>query len=98
MTSGGKCDGLLVHVDKIALENIIFARAACLRVEIYACVGRLGACCADGYLWCLLALYNEFFAQENIRWLAEDRAQTAAARAQFYQRFIAEQKRTGFLP
>ena len=83
-------------MDKIALENSIFARAACLRVEIASCAGRLCVCSADGYLLCLIALYNECFALENQRWLREDQTQEIEEQAYFFYHFMKEKNQIGW--
>lgn len=50
---------------RLKLENLIFARAAFLRVCVW---GKNGAfCCSstDALLRCCMELYNRFFAEEN---------------------------------
>ena len=52
-------------MEKIEVENKIFARAYYLRETIYARCGRLFCCTTDAYLQQLIILYNAFWGEEN---------------------------------
>ena len=75
--------------DKIALENLIYARAAAQNKQLWTRGGRLICSNCAGLLSDLLRVYNRFFARENRRFLAREQtcqlAQERAARQQFLQ-------------
>ena len=52
---------------RLKLENLIFARAAWLRTEIFSQNGALFCARADALLRAWLQTYNAFFAAENRR-------------------------------
>ncbi len=52
---------------KIDLENLIFARAACLHASVHAKYGGLISSCEDEELQRLLGLYNLLFRAENFK-------------------------------
>lgn len=56
-------------MDKLTLENLIFAHAARLQTVLWARGGRLVAPEKKPLLRALIRVYNRFFAQENARFL-----------------------------
>ena len=59
-------------MDKLTLENLIFAHAARLESPVWARRGRLYAPEKKPLLRALIRVYNRFFARENARFLRGD--------------------------
>lgn len=76
------------HFTKTDLENIIFARAAHVRAEVYGKRGELAAASGDVCLQVMLCVYNAFFAEENRAFLGPDGAEEAA----LWRLFAAERR------
>lgn len=68
-------------MDKLTLENLIFAHAARLESPVWAHRGRLFAPEKKPLLRALIRVYNRFFARENERFLRGDMPNFRAAGA-----------------
>ena len=68
-------------MDKLTLENLIFAHAARLQTVLWARGGRLYAPEKKPLLRALVRVYNRFFARENARFLRGDTPKLRAAGA-----------------
>lgn len=68
-------------MDKLTLENLIFAHAARLESPVWAHRGRLFAPEKKPLLRALIRVYNRFFARENERFLRGDVPNLRAAGA-----------------
>lgn len=66
-------------MDKLTLENLIFAHAARLESPVWAHRGRLFAPEKKPLLRALIRVYNRFFSQENARFLQEDTGENRRA-------------------
>ena len=67
-------------MDKLTLENLIFAHAARLESPVWAHRGRLFAPEKKPLLRALIRVYNRFFARENVRFLRGDVGENRRAR------------------
>ncbi len=76
-------------VDKLTLENQIFARALRLGASVYAKNGGLNIACADPKLHALVAVYNAFFRVENWRAFCAPEEPLAGWKMYRAQRFFA---------
>lgn len=68
-------------MDKLTLENLIFAHAARLESPVWARGGRLVAPEKKPLLRALVRVYNRFFARKNARFLRGDTPNLRAAGA-----------------
>ena len=66
-------------MDKLTLENLIFAHAARLKSPVWTRRGRLFVPEKKPLLRALIRIYNRFFARENARFLRDDTADTRRA-------------------
>lgn len=67
-------------MDKLTLENLIFAHTARLESPVWAHRGRLFAPEKKPLLRALIRVYNRFFAQENAHFLRGDVGENRRAR------------------
>lgn len=77
--------------DRLLIEDIIFWLAAQHHCAICSYKGELHAPRAEGLLKDLIDVYNEAFAKENIRHVAEDITSTCQAEEARYRYFLQEQ-------
>ena len=78
---------------KLKLENFIFFLAQRDKSCLYAQDGRLHSKTPHADLQSLIEIYNRLFAEENKRFLKEDRKTDARERHRFWAEYAADKKR-----